>query len=78
MQNEPTKVLIRVEDAGTTTKLHEPFGVQTHGGVCTSLLSSCTGQPSSGFAGDGIGGNARVAEVDRMDLEGGGEVVASL
>lgn len=73
MENETIGVLIRGEDAGGT-ELLEPFGVQTHGG---------TGQPSGGIARDGIGGDeirgdARVAEAERMDLEGGGNVVAGL
>ena len=73
MENEKSGVLIGGEDT-SGTELLEPFGVQTHGGI---------GQPSGGFARNGIGGDkirgdARVAEAERMDLEGGGDVVAGL
>ena len=73
VENEATRVIIGGEVAGST-KSFESLGVQTHGG---------TGQPPGGFARDGIrrfeiGGDARVTEAERMDLEGGGDAVAGL
>nr|POE55167.1 hypothetical protein CFP56_02169 [Quercus suber] len=76
MQKQPIGVLSQVEDVGTSTELHEPLGGQTHGGDCTKLASGCTGQSSGDFAGDGIGGDAKITEADRMDFEGDGETMA--
>ena len=71
VENEASGVIIGGEVAGGTKSSESPGG-QTHGGI---------GQLPGGFARDGIrgieiGGNARVAEAERMDLKGGGDVVA--
>ena len=73
MGNDLIGVLNQREDAGDT-ELHKPIGVQNHGS---------SGQPSGGVAKDGIegnaiGGDAKSVEVERMDLEGGGEFGAEL
>ena len=54
------------------TELQDPFGVQNYGS---------NGQSSDGNTKDGVedkafGGDAKGAEAERMDLEGGGEVGA--
>ena len=71
VENEATGVIFEGEAAGGTKSFESPGG-QIHGGA---------GQASGGFARDGIrgfeiGGDARAAEAKRMDLEGGGDVVA--
>ena len=72
VENEASRVIIGGEVAGGIKSFESPGG-QIHGGA---------GQASGGFARDGIrgfetGDDARVAEEERMDLEGGGDVVAS-
>lgn len=78
MQNEPNRVLIKAEDVVSTTKIHKSLGDQAYGKACTSLSSVCTVQSSCGFTGDGNGSVAGDAEADRMELEGGVEVVVGL
>ena len=73
MGNDLIGVLNRRGDA-EDTELQEPVGVQNHGG---------TGQSSGGVTKDGIEGkairgDAKGAEAERMELEGGGEVGADL
>ena len=77
-RNDPTEVLGRVEDAGTTSKHHESSGVQTRGRDCASLPFGYTGQSSNGCTEGVMRGDAGNAEAERMDFEGDGEVAASL